>query len=96
MALRPSVQCEYETRSQLRELADAFSGAGRRSMVETDPDRIALAWLRERCRRCGFCAAMLVFFAAITPDPQPGDDPTEAVQAAAVECPTATEPLPAS
>lgn len=94
VGLRPSIQCEYETRSQLQGLADAFRIE--RRPVETDPDRITLAWLAERCRRCGKCAAMLLYFAAITPDPQPEDQPLEQAAAAAAECPPATQPLLAS
>lgn len=91
VTLRPSVRCEYETRSQLRGLTEAFSGAPPR-LIETDPDRITLAWLRERCRRCGACAAMLVMFAALTPDPRP-EDLTSPGDGLAEGCPSATQQL---
>lgn len=87
--LRPSSSCETSTHQQAVELAEAFKLG-----TEGKGDAFTWSWLRERCSRCGACAAMLALF-SITPGTQPARD-LDGWLAPVGECLQAIRPLQAN
>lgn len=86
---RPSAQCETATHKQAVELAQAFKLG-----TEGRGDAFTWSFLKERCARCGACAAMLMLF-GVTPDTRQAID-LDGWRAPAAECQPAIRRLQAS